>query len=648
MRYFHQIVSRLGNSRRTAGKRRSSRRPGLTFESLETRQLLSASPLANVTATKPTTAAQVAPATTTIQNMTQLAQQMISSGKLKAPTGPTYLYLNFDGWKASPDNGGKDVTPFTGSAGDIDSILYRTAEEFAPFNVIVEQISGNAKFSITAGATTIFVGNNLSGDFTPGAYMDYPHSGGSTSHVINSDAYDIAYVSQSFQGLSTSTDRDASIANDIAHEAGHTFGLAHVRTDGQADFPSNPNNGHTYNPLNPPDVMSYDSNNDFFSNTTYNVTQANGSGVDPSLFPNYQGTNITMQDSFTYLQTVLGARPATSQIGLTDENLQVPNDGFQTVNFVDPGYYTATSRDHAGTISSISTVNGTLQTAGDYAGYQLSLLNSSSWVPGQELAITPGSTSTPVTLMVFDTTYRSDSAGSLVVASDFSKPIAFRPIAGHTYELVVGGSAGSTGTFSFTAAPLQLNLAGLTFTFTNQAGGVTGSLLVNSQTDNLLQATFTPAGSTTGIAVSGFVGGAVNGFSPINFFREINNTTTSGPPQEHVTIQMTTVASFNGQASLTPTAYVLSGSGFYTVTRTTTVTDATGKGTRTTTTLSNLSLAKGTALRSTQTLPVGGAATTTKGAAAAVDDVTAGFRSTNSPSDDPNKRLTPNMLAFAR
>ena len=168
--------------------------------------------------------------------------------------------------------------------------------------------------------------------------------------------------------------------------------------------------------------------------------------------------------------------------------------------------------------------------------------------------------------------------------------------------LVVGGSAGLTGAFNFAVAPLTLNLQGLTFTVTNFAGGVTGKLVVNSQTDNALQASFTPAGSTTAIAVSGFLGGAINGLSPISFYREINNTTSFGPPQEHTTIQTVTVLSFNGQASLTPTSYVLSGSGSYTVTRTTTVTDAMGKGTRTTTTLANLALNKATAARSTQTV----------------------------------------------
>ena len=57
---------------------------------------------------------------------------------------------------------------------------------------------------------------------------------------------------------------------------------AHVRTDGQADYPSNPITGITYNPDLPPDIMSYDSNNDFFSNTAYTVTEADtATGVVP-------------------------------------------------------------------------------------------------------------------------------------------------------------------------------------------------------------------------------------------------------------------------------------------------------------------------------------------------------------------------------
>lgn len=266
------------NNSARAGRRKHSLRPvALKFESLEPRQMLSVTPaLTGVIGTIGTVGNQLPPSPPT--SMTQLAQDMISEGKLAAPSGPTYLYLNFDGWKACKFNNNNDVTAFAGAASDIASILYRTAEAYAPFNVIVQQISGNGNYVTSGGATTVFVGNNINGggDFTPNDFMDYPHSSGSTSHVVNSDAYDVAFVSQGFVGLCTSTDRDAQIANDVAHEAGHTFGLAHIRTDGKSDSTGLP----TYRTTNPPDVMSYDSNNDFFSNTTYNVTDANSTSTD--------------------------------------------------------------------------------------------------------------------------------------------------------------------------------------------------------------------------------------------------------------------------------------------------------------------------------------------------------------------------------
>src|SRR5208283_5760340 len=138
-----------------------------------------------------------------------------------------------------------------------------------------------------------------------------------------------------------------------------------------------------------PETMSYDSNNDFFSNVTYNVTNANfvngDLSTDNGLMPNYQGTAITQQNSFTYLQTVLGMRPSTSQVALADENLPVKNSGPQTVNFVDPNYYSTATSEHAATIGAVGTQSGNLQRAGDYAAYNLTLVNAPSWMPGQEL-----------------------------------------------------------------------------------------------------------------------------------------------------------------------------------------------------------------------------------------------------------------------
>jgi hypothetical protein len=170
-----------------AGRRKPSvKLTALMFESLELREMLSVSPVMGLIGVIGTMGNQLPPPPPT--SMTQLAQDMINSGQLAAPSGPTYLYLNCDGWKACKYNGNNDVTAFTGTAGDIASILYRTAEAFAPFDVIVQQISGDGNYSTTTGATTVFIGNSINGNnFTPSDFMDYPHSGGSTTHVVNSD-----------------------------------------------------------------------------------------------------------------------------------------------------------------------------------------------------------------------------------------------------------------------------------------------------------------------------------------------------------------------------------------------------------------------------------------------------------------------------
>ena len=64
-------------------------------------------------------------------------------------------------------------------------------------------------------------------------------------HRINSDAYDIGFIDPAYV---------ATIRAAIVHEAGHTFGLVHVRTDGGTD-----NTALTSGSTS--DVMSYDSPN---------------------------------------------------------------------------------------------------------------------------------------------------------------------------------------------------------------------------------------------------------------------------------------------------------------------------------------------------------------------------------------------------
>src|SRR5262245_19632484 len=90
-----------------------------------------------------------------ITDMTQLAQQF------DRHSGPTILYLNFDG------NTTEGVSAFQIVSGDlkrdIHEILFRTQEIFAPFDVQVRRIYGNGTTDTTsAGNTTIFIGDKAS------------------------------------------------------------------------------------------------------------------------------------------------------------------------------------------------------------------------------------------------------------------------------------------------------------------------------------------------------------------------------------------------------------------------------------------------------------------------------------------------------
>jgi hypothetical protein len=147
---------------------------------------------------------------------------------------------------------------------DIQDLLFQVSEVYAPFDVQVHRIYGAGNYATGPGDTTVFVGaNNKNANVsligstysyakysyaeTPGASADYPRVG----HNINSDPYDVAFVdpvvgstnsvTNILASLSTERGADSSHANifdikrSIAHEAGHTFGLSHVRTDGKTD-----------------------------------------------------------------------------------------------------------------------------------------------------------------------------------------------------------------------------------------------------------------------------------------------------------------------------------------------------------------------------------------------------------------------------
>ncbi len=598
-----------GKVGKAASKWSSIRQTRLNVEALEARELMSASPLVlKLPANLGPITAQAAPL-----DMTSAAQQMQAAGQSPKPTGPTQLYLNFDGWTNTPYADTvktSNIGPFVGTVQDEQDIMYRVAEIFAPFNVGVQQIKGDGKFSTAQGASTIFIGalgSNLAG-VTPGQFTDYPsgnNPNGGTSHGFNSDPYDIAFVAQNANGMSTSHIRNIGIANVVAHEAGHTFGLAHVRTDGLTDA-SGPDQ---FSVENPPDVMSYSSNNDLFINRTFNVTVANSGGVDSNLLPQLHDTSITLQDSFTYLQTVLGARPAASKIGVIDELRDILNDaGTKThqLNLVDTGYFqnpnTPGQSVQPLSISATGAVDGVLGRPGDYVAYRLDLLGA-GWNSGDTLAVT-GTTGAQLNLMIFDESAIHTPVGKLIGAGLQSAPLELIPPLGDDLYLVVGGVAGQSGAFHFTIGPVKTNVQGTTFTIRNAKQAVTGQLVITSQSGGLFAGTFTPNDTTsaygvpghTPVTIAGQIGALVNGSSAFRFTGYKSTSSTTGDAELQTTKKDEFQVSFAGQVVDGGLFFTLTGNGVYTVKVTTTVTNPkTHRGTQSSKVVETLSLVSGSA-----------------------------------------------------
>lgn len=283
-----------------------------------------------------------------ITDMTVLAQQW--------PThdGPTHLYLNFDGY----NDGTTMVNAYNKSAQQINEIIFRTSEIFAPFNVEVSRVYGfNSHDDGNAGSTTIFIGDNPANNGTdkngkafngvysgtPAANTDLPGSTLGDKHAINSNPFDLAFVDpvgRDVAGKDTSLGV-AAIAQSIAHEAGHTFGLAHITTPG----------GSTN------EMMSYNSSNQFFADATFNISALNNNGTatvnDPTKVPKYNGTSLVTQNSYTFLEQVLGDRPD----GTTRHIVHAGS--------VDSAHYSAPATN----LTPYSPKTGTLDRLGDYSVY---------------------------------------------------------------------------------------------------------------------------------------------------------------------------------------------------------------------------------------------------------------------------------------
>ena len=283
--------------------------------------------------------------------VTDLADAVLQVGHTHAGT---HLYINFDGGTAPTDFSGTNfvtIRSFETEAGDgalnrdrdIQDILFQVAEVYSPFDVQVERIFGSGAYSTDSGNTTVFVGGNsantnfafdaggvtnytytkyLAG-FTPAAFAD----GQTVNQEINTHPYDVAFVdpvagvatdvAKVIQSYSTETQAgDPTRANifdirrSIAHEAGHTFGLDHVRTDGLPD-PTAIGTGRVN------DVQAYDASNVFFANQRLPLSTVNNSpkgNVFNQTLPAYIDpatslpVTLVTENSYQTLGRVLGYR----------------------------------------------------------------------------------------------------------------------------------------------------------------------------------------------------------------------------------------------------------------------------------------------------------------------------------------------------
>jgi hypothetical protein len=478
--------SQAGHSRNRRPKRAHSAR--LVLEGLEDRLVLSVNPTGD------------------------LAQIPYVS-----PSGPTLLGLNFDGENFYTQGGFLGIGAQSiniGSYGignaaatdqNMQDILFRVSEIYAPFNIEVTRLHGGNTYFSNNGNSTVFVGNsygdiNVGAGSTPDGYTDYP-SVSIFPHPRNGDTYDLAFVDP-FQNNNGAV---PDVATAIAHEAGHTFGLAHVRTDGRSD-PAALGSGTI------PDVMSYNRfiGLEYFKDQSLPLTAWNqtSSGLQLSAaLPVYVTYRPTTQDSYYCLGQVLGYRSDP-----IDNHPHVADAGA-----IDPQYtgqYVHANSDDMDSADSIIPEQGTITRLGDYDVYR--------WTaPASEtinISLLGQNGLSPL-LLVYDNTGQlvsvQDSVGRPGQSQAGSASTAAVNVTGGTsYYFVVGAQdSDSTGSYQFTInqLPNWAQLSGTALSINgNQLGAATEALSIDSTPkgklvvalNNLPQKVQFEAGQVTAINVN--------------------------------------------------------------------------------------------------------------------------------------------------
>jgi hypothetical protein len=465
-RFFKNMMASWFKPTKQRPASRQGRRARPMMEQLEDRQLLSI-----VLSSNPVT------------DMTQWAQQTV------APPPNRFFYLNFDG-------NGSNISAFQPQPGQnrdaaIQDIMYRVSEIFSPFNVTVARETGVNSYVNSAYNTTVFIGGNTNNisinqttglatkytySVTPFPYDDYASQFGGFDHQLNSDLFDLSFIdpmqtsgppvsqaAASNPANWTNVQSDLLIAQSIAHEVGHTFGLAHV----------------TSSPTQ--DIMSYDAANSYFANKTFNITDLNNTGTKlvtdayherPYSEYLYNGAVIPVpiqtQNSFTYLEALYGDRQSDGKAHYSDRNS------------VDPS-----SQNNA---SARALTPGTtfLDGVGFNTGYNVYSLTVAT-TQQVHLDVQPQSQLDPIIMV-------HDASGNLLFFNHASGTwsnahIDFQATAGQTYSIIVGTENNNwSGSFlmSMTANAPVPNLTGALFKFTNDANPdqVIGTLQIASEDVN--------------------------------------------------------------------------------------------------------------------------------------------------------------------
>lgn len=368
-----------------------------------------------------------------------------------AHNGVSNLYLNFDGGNINDAMGSGNMSAYQADPGVdrdemIRDIVYRVSEIFSPFNVRVIVIHGNGNFSKSGGDSTIFIGDdpankdgggfNATHSYVSWNSADYPGKANGVLHVPNSNAYDLGFVDPiSFnpQPQALRSESALSIARNIAHEAGHTFGLAHDLSSPQKD------------------VMSYDASNTAFLNTTLDITDLNFTGTTtehtdyawPELFSGFfvPPVKITQENTFAYLKNALGPRPIQSDS--YDRSVADPSS-------VDGGYYDSVG--FPSLINMASHPSATLARPGDYDVYTVNLPASQKPATGlTKMTLAIGNVPFQPEMML----YTAD--GQTLLASSPGASLVYPMKTGTSYELVIGGYMGaSAGNYTLSLSAGQM------------------------------------------------------------------------------------------------------------------------------------------------------------------------------------------------